>query len=163
MKTSKLMKKLAIWGIVYTSPLWPIWLSIPQEIVRTMWPKIESIQEAQKIIDEEKIKLGINNPVELRIYDKGELREIHSAGYCAKNTNSDGFVIGANKRDLTRILIRHELYHLKRDIAVIAESKSTKQEDIRFLKKQDEDGFNPKYFYLMEPRANLYSISGIKL
>ena len=169
MKFKSIAKKVAKWGVIITSPLWPIWVWAPTDLVETLYPNVRNQQEAYQILEEEKDKLGIKSPIDLRIYENNELREFGSQGYSGKLSKKDGFAIGINRKDLNRIVLRHELYHIfrgdcERAPNEIDETKDDVLEYYRKLRKVNPNSLGPpKYFYLMEPKANIYSITGIKL
>ena len=164
MSIKNIAKKVTKWGIVLTSPLWPLWISAPTELVEAIYPEVKNRQEAYQILEEEKQKLGILKLVDLRIYDNNELKEVYIKGYSGISQDGDGFTIGANISDLDRILLRHELYHIYRGDWTRRVGNS-KEDDLGYFmpRKENPSLGHPKYFYLMEPRANIYSVTGIKL
>ena len=122
-----------------------------------------------QIIKEESKKLGLDAKFELRIYENDELSSINVNGYSGKNRDG-GFVIGSNKSNLDRILIRHELYHIARGDLKDDESAyagKSKTEDMKLLTQQYGESFDGatalNYLYFKESAVNLYSWSGIKL
>jgi hypothetical protein len=167
MRFKNIAKKVTKWGVILTSPLWPIWIWAPTDLVETIYPNVKNQQEAYRILEEEKNKLGIKKPVDLRVYENDELREFGSQGYSGISSDGEGFTIGANIGDLDRILLRHELYHIHRGDCEKYPKRvgKTKEEDLEYFmpRKENPSLGPPEYFYLMEPRANIYSITGIKL
>ena len=163
MKLKNLSKKIAKWGLIFTSPFWPLWIEAPTELVSTIYPNVKNRHEAYQILEEEKQKLGIQKPVDLRIYDNNELREVFIGGYSGISSDGRGFTIGANIGDLDRILLRHELYHIYRGDCD-KKVGETKGDDIEYFmpKKENPLCLGPKYFYIIEPRAKIYSITRIK-
>ena len=164
MKLKQKICKLLKWGAILTSPFFPVWIWGPTDLVETLYPNATQ-QQAVRIIEEEKSKLDINEPVDLIVYPNNELREFYVQGYCGISPDREGYVIGANLRDLDRILIRHELYHIKKDKkkfdGTIIENSKTALDYFRHPNSEIKQSLDT--FYFMEPRANIYSITGIKL
>lgn len=166
MKFKKLIGKIAKWGLIATSPIWPIWINAPTELVETIYPNVKNRQEAYQILKEEKSRLGIQKSIDLRIYDNNELREVYIKGYSGVSFDGEDFVIGANIGDLDRILLRHELYHIQRGDCTkkVGETKQNDLDYFRMLREKNPNSLgHPKYFYLQEPRADIYSVTGIRL
>lgn len=166
MKMKKIIKKIVKWG-VFTTPLWPIWVWGLTDLVEKVYPNIKTQQEAYQILGEEKNKLGMRDSIDLRIYENNELREFGVQGYAGKLSKENSLIIGVNRRDLSRILLRHELYHLhKEEIKPLEDPNDETKEGAlnyyRKLRKGNKLLGTPKHFFLMEPRANIYSITGIK-
>ena len=103
--------------------------------------KIKSQKELEEVVSEESKKLGLNsaefdiiynsNRTSIKFNDEGKL-ELHIQG------NSLA----------TKPVVKHELYHLKRDKKAIENNKSM-------------NGLY--YLFIAEPRATLYGLTGIKL
>lgn len=162
MKFKKLIGKIAKLCLIVTSPMWPLWIAAPTELIETLYPNVKTTQEAHKILEQEKKKLGMTDQVRLRIYEKDELRELYINGYSGKKHDGSGFIIASNMSDLDRILIRHELYHIHKD--KVGHAFETKQADLDYKKSSKRSlGYVSKYFYMLEPRANIYSVTGIRL
>lgn len=87
-------------------------------------------------------------------------------GYCGINPNRPGFVIGLNANAMDRRTIRHELYHLKKDRNELRTLTGNRYEDILLMEEKDKTDSpwtNSYYINKMEPRANLYSLTGIEM
>jgi len=141
--------------------LYPFWVKAPASFVKVVWPNIESREEADRILEEEKRALGIGEDVSLRIYEDDGLRETGVLGYSALDPKGEGYVIGVNRSDLDRLLLRHELYHIHKG-DVTASAGRSKEEDLELLKRKNDINACCKYYFLQEPRAELYSFTGVR-
>ena len=97
MKLKNLSKKIAKWGFIFTSPFWPLWIEAPTELVSTIYPNVKNRHEAYQILEEEKQKLGIQKPVDLRIYDNNELREVSGKDYDHYKQRTEEFIQAMKK------------------------------------------------------------------
>jgi hypothetical protein len=154
-------RKFVIGTAIAMSPgMLPYLPSAVSGLAKTVWPNADSMAEAHKILEEEKENIGIDDDMVLRVYENDELSEVGSNGYSAFGPDGKGYVIGVNKSSLDRILIRHELAHIKNG-DVTKRAGMDKDEDLDLLREQR--GYNPdalEYHLSQEPRAVLYSVSG---
>ena len=51
MKFKSIAKKVTKWGVIITSPLWPIWVWAPTDLVETLYPNVRNQQEAYQILE----------------------------------------------------------------------------------------------------------------
>ena len=133
-------------------------------------PKITSLEEAYKVLEEEKEKLEIQDNISLVVDEDNKLRKYRVGATCRKNDY--GTVIIANKLDLKRILLRHEIYHhfqkacnlkgganIEEAIRLFEEEKKNFENRpfIDFLLRKD----TWKYLYF-EAASNTYALTGLK-
>ena len=102
--------------------------------------KIKSRAELEMIGKEEAGKLGLEKYAIEYIYDDKETS-------MRKYTDEGKYKLGMTKFMATRKNVKHELYHLLKDVEG---------------EKNAKPNF-PRYFFVQEPRATLYGIFGIKL
>ncbi len=166
-----LKKELLGFVLILAIAGFPILDRVSTNLIRKIYPNIKTTQKACTILNQEKNKLGIKEEIELRVYENDELEEFGVGGYSAKSNN--GFVIGSNIGELDRILIRHELYHIYRDKdSFIGYVNDNKQDDLDEYRQEKERMYNLSrisllkhkimYDFVQEPRANIYSVTGIK-
>ena len=165
----KIAKRIATALLVTLPMLYPVYPALVQKSISMTWPNASTHQEAYSILSQEKKKLDIDEPITLRIYENDELKEVNVNAYSALK-KSGGYVIGINKSSLDRIILRHELTHIKNGDYKSIKGKQvyagdSKEEDIAILKEQRESGDFPlaSYCYYMEPIADFYSFSGIRI
>jgi len=157
----KSLRKYAL-GLLIVSAPYPLYNTVIFSEVQRAAPKIQTIEEAYGVLNEEKSKIGIEDKVALVINDEDKLKKINIGGFCGRN--DEGYVIGADMSNLSRFLIRHELYHIFRDgcpkfrptIERFVEDY-TREVSIRNLAS------NLKFYYFQEQRANIYALTGLKL
>ncbi|HLC53828.1 MAG TPA: hypothetical protein VJK03_04770 [Candidatus Nanoarchaeia archaeon] len=144
-----------IFGMIAVSPLL---LHGITELEHELSPTAKTREGACIMLQEEKEKLGIDAPIELRIFEDDSLKEKGVLAYTGRHPK-EGYTIGASKSSLNRIIFRHELYHVKRDcLATVSE---TKEGDLPLLQRRYF--FNGRNYFIEEPRANLYALFGIRL
>lgn len=184
MKLSKFLKrekkKIATLAICLAG--YPIVLKFAEEFRGFLSPTL-SKEQAYKVIEEEKEKIGMRKdiPISLIVYDHNELSAAAYASGASTVLKANDLVVGAviisNKDSLDRVLIRHELYHLMKDNLIndrftqldgplrIDESgiKSEGLSSIPKVFKEKPLCDQIKYLYGIESRATLYSTTGIKL
>ena len=129
-------------------------------------------EEAYQVLEEEKTELGINSKVGIQISEDDELKRRTHIQAIARH-NNEGPVIITNRSDLTRILIRHELYHIARD-GGRDEAGNTLEESIYILEREVRNLPSRPLFALMvdwrqwkqaysEFRADVYALAGLRL
>ncbi len=152
------------WGLLPSE----LWMSLPKigRVAQSLSQKLDASQ-AKIMIEEEKRKLGIKENVNLVIYENQELDMAGLEGFSTYFPTDNSYIIGADPKYLDRILIRHELYHIFRkdmDIASIpAAFRLPDKKDITAFLQGDGKNEIFRYRLLMEPRACLYSVSGMRL
>ncbi|MEK6817681.1 MAG: hypothetical protein AABX80_02660 [Nanoarchaeota archaeon] len=107
---------------------------IPQEFS----PKINKIN-LEQILNEERKRAGINDTTKINVQLSNEEEEV---SYAQKINNGE-YKIVLPKISANKNVLRHELYH-------IADGHC------------DEEFTNLKYFFIHEPQATIYSITGLK-
>lgn len=172
MKTRKNRKgvmKIGILATLLTSLTYPLIVNTATKPIRYLWPNAKNSTEVREIIEEEKRKLGLTQSIELRIYEKDELKRFDVGGYIGKNPNGEGLILGANASKLDRILIRHELYHvangdLSEELFELGETKKEDMENIRLFREGKTARPNQvlNYWFNQEPSADIYSITGFR-
>jgi hypothetical protein len=100
--------------------------------------KIKSQKELEIVVKEEAEKLGLGNYKIKIIYDDKETSMRKKEGK---------YELGVTKTLATRKNVKHELYHLLKDVDG---EKNSHPDFVR-------------YFFIQEPRATLYGIFGIKI
>ena len=114
-------------------------------------PKI-TIHEAKSFLDGKRKKLGIEDKIALQTFDDYGLYKSGLKGFCGRNDY--GYIIGASKPDLSRIVIDHELYHFLNGECE-GRVGNTITESIRILRDLK---LSWKDMFLKEPRANIYAL-----
>lgn len=71
-----LTRRVMFGGAMLTLPVYPLWVAVPREIVEEVSPNFKDEQETYSILEEEKRKLGIEEPINLRIYENNELEKL---------------------------------------------------------------------------------------
>ncbi len=137
--------------------LYPEILNLARQAVSDFWPKIYSETDAYLILNEEKAKLGIHDPVILRRNSMSK-----SEAYSGKNRKG-GFIIGYKPILFTRINMRHELYHIKNDALGYAGNNAQEYNSLPHASTEKLSMRKIKYLFIEEPRANLYSLTGLRL
>lgn len=166
MRIPKKLKKYALWMCLTIAP-YPYYVGIINTEILDRTPKIQTTEEAYNILEEEKANLGIRDKFILQISEGDELHRIGARGFCG--VNEDGYVIGSNKSDLSRLLLRHELYHYFRAGGCAYKVGKTIEDSIQIKGAARENlpiwHIGPKliFYYVDEPRAVIYSITGLKL
>ncbi|MFA6460801.1 MAG: hypothetical protein WCV90_00910 [Candidatus Woesearchaeota archaeon] len=159
-----LTSKIAEWMIRAVLIINPLTIQCSAKAVDYFSPIITQI-EAEHVLTEEKEKLGMKLPV---VFQLGELPEGYRA-FCGIHPDKEEGIIVANPTDISRILIRHELYHLaeKHYQPGKAGKVGRNIEDTLGLFKKGGYLPNPdwtqKLILYYEPAAYLYSITGIRL
>ncbi|MGY4884782.1 MAG: hypothetical protein ACP5NZ_04360 [Nanobdellota archaeon] len=102
--------------------------------------KIKTQSELERVGKEEAERLGLGNYDVKYIYDDKETS-------MRKKRDTGKYELGMTKRLATRKNVKHELYHLLKDVEG---EKNSKPNFVR-------------YFFIQEPRATLYGTFGIKL
>lgn len=98
--------------------------------------RIKSHKELEQILSEEAPKLGLN---------PDNIETVYGAECSSAARIDDGFVLAVSTGfGATRSTVRHELYHIYRDLR-----KGSHHNRIRYL-------------FIEEPRATLYEFTGIK-
>ena len=165
MRIPKNLRKYTLWLLIASAPF-PIYSALFFSAIQDISPKIKTIEEAHEVLGEEKSKLGIEDKVAIIINDEDKLKKIKIGGFCGRN--DEGYVIGADMSNLSRFLLKHELYHLFRDgcpkfrptiehFVEDAKIKANGESSIRNLAP------NLKFYYFEEPRANIYALTGLRL
>ncbi|MBI3026586.1 hypothetical protein HYY70_00590 [Candidatus Woesearchaeota archaeon] len=163
MRIPKKLRKYALW--LFIASAYPIYSNEIFATIQDVWPKIKTTEEAIRILNEEKSKLGIEVKVALAMDQEDKFKEINIGAFCGRN--EEGYFIGIGKPSLSRFVIRHELYHLFRDGC-----KGFAPTIDYVVEKVREEERNPRIMdlvpfikrkYLIEPRANIYALTGLKL
>lgn len=127
-------------GLLVTYPL--TLLGIEYLASRWLSPKITSQPELQRVIDERKERLGIEERIEGVL-----LQETIGVSGASINTGMKKIYVGGDLA--TRIVVDHELYHEHKGDMDISKNFTT----IQIIKNT----------YIEEPCARIYSLLGIKL
>ena len=156
MKLSKRLKKYAIAAVV----LYPFSIGGIRQVIMDLWPRLKA-EEAQRVLAEEKAKLGIKSNVALQIGHYSMFWNKSYGGFCG--SNDQGFVIVTYESNLNRILLRHELEHVA-DGECLPRLGATIDDTITMVKvaKPRAIGDGIKFKYTKELKADIYALTGLR-
>ncbi len=163
MRIPQILRKYVLWLLIVSVP-YPLYNMVISNIIQDISPKIKTVEAAYVVLNEEKSKLGIKDKIVLQVSEDNKLKKVGVEGFCGRG--NEGYVVGANMSELNRILIRHELYHLFRDGC--DKFRPTIDDFLKETIEAKKDLHirniipNLKYYYLEEPRANLYAWTGLR-
>ena len=160
---NKQLKNLLAIFFSYIVISYPIWIDEYARRLENDY-RINSKKELEEVINREKKKLGITRQFEVIIYKNNELEIKEMKAYAGREKDNVRYFLGVNKHDINEIVIKHELYHLIRDLGIT-------KTDEEIIKMNFDYSVKPpnkylkwlKDFYISEPRADIYSVTGIKL
>jgi hypothetical protein len=121
--------------------------------------------EAEQVLEEEKKNLEITIPVE---YQWGTTDNDWYFAALARHPDRETAVIFADSKNIDRVLIRHELYHLYKaggisTLVKVGRNPKETRAVLDDLFKDPTKVISLGYLLYYEPAANLYSITGIRL
>jgi len=161
MKLKKLINKRNIQRAIILA-CYPVWITLISQVVYALSPKINSIEKARKIFEQEKIKLGIEQNVGLYVSFNNKLREVKDLRGISVKNNNDYFIY-INKCDLKKNILQHELYHVKKKEGFKGNTEIHTIDEVVKEVSQAKWKLPLKGMFISESRANIYALTGLKL
>lgn len=161
LKLKKLINKRNIQRAIIVA-CYPVWITLISQGVYALSPKINSVEKAQRIFEQEKIKLCIEQNVSLYVSSNNKLRDVKNLRGISVKNNNDYFIY-INKCDLKKNILQHELYHVKKREGFKGNKEIHTIDDLVKEVSQVKWKLPLKGMFISESRANIYALTGLRL
>jgi len=164
--SDKILKTTVITGVCLS--VVPSMIFQSQNIASKLSNKIKTEEQAYIILNQEAKKLDISHTIKLIISEKNVYSNLGIRGFAAQDSLQSEYLIGINKKDLDRIILRHELYHLYSVGSNLPKYSTSESGTLLYFQnivnsKDRKIGYDMDVFVKYEAPAFIYAVTGIKL